>query len=146
MYPDERVAAFITENFIPVKIHIKERPDDFRKYEARWTPTQLIMEFDRTEQHRIEGFLPVENFLAQLKLGLGKIFFERQEYEKAEKQFRSAYQDHPQSGAAAEAMYWAGVSAHKLTHKSEPLKETYESMSIVYPESEWTHKASVWGK
>ena len=56
----------ISERFIPIKIHIKERPEDFQRFKADWTPTLIIAEPDGTERYRFSGFLPADDFLAQL--------------------------------------------------------------------------------
>lgn len=102
------------------------------------------MDTDGTERHRLEGFLPVEDFLANLELGLAKLHFQKQQYQEAEKCYRSVCQTYPKSAAAPEACYWAGVSAYKTTNKPEPLGETAKLLKEKYPESEWARKSSVW--
>jgi hypothetical protein len=144
VYPDERIVGFVTRNFVPVKAHIKEQRATFDRFGASWTPTQLILDSDGAERHRIEGFLPVEDFLAQLELGLGKLAFEGKNYTEAEHRFRSVCDEHPKAGAAPEACYWAGVSAYKATNVPDPLRKTAGLLSQRYPESEWARKASVW--
>ena len=76
MYPDPRVVEFITERFEPVRVHVREQADEFKrlgaKFGAQWTPTILIIDPDGEVRHRIEGFLPVDDYLAQLMLGVGK--------------------------------------------------------------------------
>jgi outer membrane protein assembly factor BamD (BamD/ComL family) len=129
---------------VPAKFHIKERPEVFKRFGAQWTPTILILDPDGTERHRMEGFYPVEDFLAQLELGLGKMAFQTGDYSKAEKHFREVYEKYPKSGAAAEAAYWAGVSSYKGTNKPERLAETAKVLKEKYPDSEWNRKASVW--
>lgn len=135
---------FVSENFLPVKIHIKEQPKTFERFKAQWTPTQLILDSEGVERHRMEGFFPLEDFLAQLELGLAKLSFQKLQYREAEKHFRSLCQTYPASGAAPEACYWAGVSAYKVTNKPEPLGEAAKLLKEKYPDSEWTRKASVW--
>ncbi len=93
----------------------------------------------------MEGFLPVDDFLAQLELGLAKMAFDEKDYVLAERRFRSVCEGHPDAGAAPEACYWAGVSSYKATDKPQPLKETAKLLTQRYPASEWTRKASVWG-
>jgi hypothetical protein len=127
-----------------VKIHVKEQPEEFKRFGAPWTPTQLIMDPDGIERHRIEGFLPVEDFLAQLQLGLAKIEFQRQNFPAAEKLFRSVYEKFPSASAAAEAMYWAGVAKYKASNSGQDLTETGKMLSEKYPDSEWARKGSVW--
>ncbi|MCI0404886.1 MAG: outer membrane protein assembly factor BamD [candidate division Zixibacteria bacterium] len=138
------MSRFISENFIPVKFHVKEKPDAFPRFGAQWTPTQLVMDAEGVERHRMEGFFPVEDFLAQLELGLAKMAFQKQQFREAEKRFRQACQTYPNSGAAPEACYWAGVSAYKATNKPEPLGEAAKVLKEKYPESEWARKSSVW--
>lgn len=134
----------VSGNFLPVKAHIKEQKRTFERFNAQWTPTQIVLDSDGVERHRIEGFLPVEDFLAQLSLGLGKLLFQHQEYGNAEKRFRSIVETHATTGAAPEACYWAGVSAYKRSNDPAPLSATAKLLKAKYPESEWTRKASVW--
>ena len=129
---------------MPAKFHIKEKADVFKRFGAQWTPTILILDPDGTERHRMEGFYPVEDFLAQLELGLGKMAFQAGDYSTAEKHFRTVYEKYPKSGAAAEAAYWAGVSSYKGSNKPEWLGETAKLLKEKYPDSEWNRKASVW--
>jgi len=96
------------------------------------------------ERHRIEGFLPADDFLAQLELGLGKMAFERKDFVEAERHYRVVCEDHPNAGAAAEGCYWQGVARYKATNSPDPLKETATTLKSRYPESEWARKASVW--
>jgi hypothetical protein len=138
------VRKFIEENFVPVKIHVKEQPENFKRFGAPWTPTQILMDPDGVERFRLEGFLPANDFLAQLELGLGKSAFQTSRYDEAKKWFRHVYETYPEASATAEAVYWAGVSAYKATNNSEHLKETGKTLQQSHPQSEWTKKASVW--
>jgi hypothetical protein len=127
-----------------VKVHIKEQKPTFERLNVHWTPTLLVLDPDGVERHRVEGFLPVDDFLAQLELGLAKVAFQRGVYEEAAKRFRTVCEAHVRTGAAPEACYWAGVSAYKATNDPAPLKATAQKLQKDYPESEWTRKASVW--
>jgi len=125
-------------------VHIKEQKKTFERFNAQWTPTLIVLDSDGVERHRVEGFLPVDDFLAQLELGLAKLAFQRASYGEAESRFRSVCEAHAGSGAAPEACYWAGVSAYKESNDPAPLKATAQKLRKGYPESEWTRKASVW--
>lgn len=148
MYPNERVARFITENFIPARVHVKEQAADFRRfgerYGAQWTPTILELDADGVERHRIEGFLPADDFLAQLTLGLGHAAFKRQEWMEAEGYFRDVAAQFPDSEAAPEGLYWSGVSRYKDSKDAADLKNTAKAFSTRYPTSSWAKKASIW--
>ena len=149
MFPDERVATAITRHFVPVRVHVKEQSDEFqrlgKRFNALWTPAQLLLESDGTERHRIEGFLPTEDFLAELSLGLGKAAFARQEWEAAERRFTDVVERYPDAGAGPEAQYWAGVARYKRTNDPEALSSTARQFTTRYPDSEWAKRASVWG-
>jgi len=138
------VQNFIAQHFIPVKIHIKEKPQDFQRFKAEWTPTLILAEPDGTERFRFSGFLPADDFLAELQLGLGKAAFSRGQFEEAKRDFDAVAKDHPQSDSAPEAIYWAGVSAYKQSGKPDPLKQAGEELRKKYPASEWAKKSSVW--
>jgi hypothetical protein len=148
VYPDERVARFIQDNFIPARVHVKDQAEDFKrfgqKYNAQWTPTLLIIDPDGTERHRIEGFLPAEDLLSQLTLGLGHSAFARGQWQEAERRFQEVVDRYPKSEAAPEALYWAGVSRYKGKGDASALAETGRAFTTRYQDSSWAKKASVW--
>jgi len=138
------VRQFVAQHFVPVKIHVKERPHDAKRFGIHWTPTLLVCDFDGSEQRRIEGFLPVSDLLAQLQLGLATAAFRAGRYEEAQRAFESVVTDYPEAGAVAEAVYWAGVSNYKITHNREILQKTGARLRDQHPGSEWAKKGSVW--
>ena len=123
---------------------MKDQPETFRRFAAPWTPTQLVLDPSGKERFRIEGFLPAEDFLARLKMAMGRLAFESERFSEAEQRFHNVCREHPAASAAPEACYWAGVSEYKERHEPSPLKETAELLMKRYPESEWAKKASVW--
>jgi hypothetical protein len=148
VYPDERVARFISDNFIPAKLHVKDQAADYKRfaqrYNAQWTPTLLVIDPEGTERHRIEGFLPAEDLLAQLILGLGHSAFASGQWEEAERRFREVVNRYPNTEAAPEALYWAGVSRYKGKGDAGALAETGREFTRRYQASTWAKKASVW--
>ena len=148
MYPDPRVANLIRENFRPVRIHVREDAEAWKKVGlelgVQWTPTILILSPEGKEQHRIEGFLPADDFLAQLSMGLAKAAFSRNEFADAERRYRDVLDKYPNTESAAEAMYWAGVARYKATNDASALQETARSFGQRYKDTAWAKKASVW--
>jgi len=138
------VEELIGRHFIPVKIHIKEQPDTFDRFNAQWTPTFVFLDPDGTEGHRFEGFLPARDLLAQLELGLGHVAFGRKQFDPAEKRFRRVVDGYPESEAAPAALYWAGVAKYKATNDAGALAATAAALQQRYPASDWAKKASVW--
>ena len=144
MYPDAKVSEFITKNFVPARFHVKEQGEAFQRFGAQWTPTIEILDPSGKEQHRIEGFLPVDDFLSQLHLGLGHAAFKTGKFEDAERWFRSVVEKFPNTDAAAEAQYWAGVSRYQRSHDGAELKAIADAFKKRYSDSTWAKKASVW--
>jgi hypothetical protein len=148
VYTADRVKEFISERFVPVRVHVKDNREEWERlgtrYGARWTPTILIVDADGEERFRIEGFLPAGDFLSQLMLGAAQAAFKRNDYVTAERLFREATERYPQTDAAPEAIYWAGVSKYRAANDPGALKQTAAALSEWYPASTWTKKAAVW--
>jgi hypothetical protein len=148
VWPDERVARFVSQNFLPARVHVKEDPQEFKRYSERykapWTPTILVLDPDGVEHHRIEGFLPADDLLSQLMLGRAQLAFQEKQWAEAERRFREIVQQLPKSDAAPEALYWAGVARYKATGDGAPLKDTARAFMQQYQDSAWAKKASVW--
>jgi hypothetical protein len=148
VYSDDRVKELVTGRFVPVRVHVRDNRDEWQRlsgqFGVQWTPTILIVDPDGEERHRIEGFLPADDFLSQIELGLGHAAFKRADYGKAETSFRDVARTYPKTDAAPEALYWAGVAKYRSSNDPSALKETAGLVSREYPESTWAKKASVW--
>jgi TolA-binding protein len=149
VWPDERVVRFVNENFLPARVHVKEDPEAFKRYgeeyNAQWTPTILELDPNGNEVWRIEGFLPNDDFLAQLMLGRAHMDFKQGKWSEAEKRFGEIVAKLPNSDGAPEAQYWAGVSRYKATNDATALKSTAKAFTERYKDSSWAKKASIWG-
>lgn len=138
------MAAFINENFVPLEAHIKEHPAYFKRFDAVWTPTVLVMDSDGTERLRVEGYLPKDEFRAHLEIGLARIAFMRKQWDEAERRYTQVVEQYPDSKIAPEAIYWKGVSRYKRTNDHNALGEVPNQINEKYPDSVWALKASVW--
>ena len=149
MWPDPRVVKFVEENFLPTRVHVRDDSALFQKfgeqYGAQWTPTILELDSQGVERHRIEGFLPLDDFLPQLMLGRAQIAFAEEKWDEAERRFRQIVDEFPESDAAPEALYWAGVAPYKGTHDPASLGATAQAFKERYQGTPWAKKASVWG-
>ena len=148
MWPDERVVRFVNQYFLPARVHVKQDAEEFQRYSKRysapWTPTILELDADGVERHRVEGFLPADDFLAQLMLGLAHMAFKQERWAEAEPRFREIAEQLPRTDAAPEALYWAGVARYKATGDAASLKDTARAFTQRYQDSTWAKKASVW--
>ena len=148
MYSNRDVADFITSTFLPVRVHVREQREEFQRlgqrFNAQWTPAVLIVDETGAERHRIEGFLPADDFLGQLVLGLGHAAFAVGDFAAAEPYFREVVDRYANTDAAPEAQYWAGVSHYKATGDASALADTANAFDHRYQETSWAKKASVW--
>ena len=127
-----------------MEAHIKEHPAYFHRFDAVWTPTVLIMDSDGQEEWRIEGYLPKDEFRAQLEMGLARIAFMHKQWADAEQRYGQVVERYPNTAAAPEAVYWRGVSQYKRTNDHTVLGGVAEQLTQKYPDSVWAKKASVW--
>jgi tetratricopeptide (TPR) repeat protein len=148
VYPDPAVIQLIDDQFVPVRVHVRDQADEFKrlgaKYNAQWTPTVLVIDSQGEERHRVEGFLPATDFLAQLALGLGHSAFARSDFAEAERWFRQVVERSPDTDAAPEALYWTGVARYKAAGDAAALRETAVQFRQRYKDTSWAKKASVW--
>jgi hypothetical protein len=129
---------------VPVEAHIKEHPAYFHRFAAVWTPTVLILDSDGTERLRVEGYLPRDEFRAQLEMGLARVAFMRKQWAEAERRYAEVVERYTDSKVAPEAVYWRGVSRYKQTNDHTVLGEVPDQLNEKYPDSVWALKASVW--
>jgi len=105
-----------------------------------------ILDPDSTKRHQFEGFLPADDVLSQLKLGLARSAFARQQWKEAEGSNEDVVKTLPDSNAAPEALSWLGVSRYRGSGDVSALRQTAEAFKTRYTDSTWAKKASVWAK
>jgi hypothetical protein len=143
-YPDSRVAEFIGNRMVPVRILYDAQPyaSDFN---VKWTPTIITLDQNGKEHHRIVGFLPPDEFIPGLLLGIAKVNFDRDVLDKALADLEKIVDGYPKSAATPEAVYLRGVARYKTMHGPEPLKEAFEQLRRDYPNSEWAKRSLPYG-
>jgi outer membrane protein assembly factor BamD (BamD/ComL family) len=72
----------------------------------------------------------------------GKWYFNHEQHTEAQGMFDEALRDYPNSIAAAEALYFMWVSRFKMTHDPKYLRQAYDALTVKFPNSEWTKRAS----
>jgi thioredoxin-related protein len=142
-YPNPKVIEFFEKNLVAVKVLIDSQPLP-KKFRVQWTPTLVLLDNEGEEHNRTVGFLAPEELLASLMLGIGKSYFDHDEYFQAEDTFQRLLAEYPKSASSAEAAYYLGVSRYKRTHNAEELKKTIQHLQRDFPQSEWVKRASVY--
>jgi tetratricopeptide (TPR) repeat protein len=139
-YPSNEVTEFVNTSVVPVRIPSDAKPlaDDFN---LKWTPMLVVLDWNGKEHQRTIGFLPPEEFIPSVLLGIAKIYFDLDQFNDATAIFDKILSDYGGSSAAPEAMFFKGVCGYKNTHNPAPLKQAYEKLQAAYPTSEWTKRA-----
>jgi len=76
---------------------------------------------------------------------LAKAAFARGGFGESEQAFEEVLRKYPDTDAAPEAQYWAGVSRYKSSGDPKALNDTTSRFKERYADSTWAKKASVWG-
>lgn len=139
-YPTTNVIDFISSRMVPLRVAADALPisKDFR---VTWTPTIVVLDHYGTEHQRTIGFLPPEELVPSLILGIGKADFNNGDYNDAILRMNEIINQHPDSAVAPEAVYLRGVCRYKTSHDAAGLKEAYETLSSRYRASEWAKRA-----
>jgi len=139
-FPDVAVDNFITDRMIPLRAQVGSTTlaTDFR---VVWTPTLIILDYYGKEHQRTVGYIPPDEMVASLLLGIAKVCFGNDQFNEAIIQLNTLLNGYPRSAAAPEAVYLRGVARYKSSQAAEALKETYQQLLAQYPESEWTRRA-----
>jgi tetratricopeptide (TPR) repeat protein len=139
-YPDEKVAQFLSDRLVPLRIPSDAEPLA-TEFNLKWTPTLIILDKDGKEHVRSVGFLPPDEFIPSIILAMGKAYFDLDKFSEALSHLEKVIRDYAGSAAAPEAVFWRGVAGYKATHNPTPLKEAYLKLQDAYPQSEWTKRA-----
>jgi TolA-binding protein len=129
---------------VPLEAHIKEHAVYFHRFDVNWTPSVLILDSNGKERFRIEGYLPKDEFRAQLELALARVAFMSKDWADAERRYTEVLERYPDSTAAPEALYWKGVSHYKGTNDHTVLGELPGQFEEQYPDSSWALKTAAW--
>ena len=137
---DETVATEIRTVTVPVKVNVLSDRALCKKMNAVWTPIFAFVDGDGFEHHRFIGFLPPDEFCAQLHLARAKAAFAKADYAASGAAYQSIVDRWPQSDAAPEALYWTGVCDFKLTKNMQTLLDRCKAVPKRYPGHIWAKK------
>ncbi|MBI4444540.1 MAG: tetratricopeptide repeat protein [Acidobacteria bacterium] len=142
-YPRPEVVQFFDEHLIPLRVKSDAKPLA-EPFTVKWTPTLVTLDWRGEEHHRTVGFLPPEELIPSLMLGLGRSHFEQDEWAKAINIWERLLTQYPDSSAAPEATYFSGIARYKESKNVEMLKNVSRVLKGKYPTSPWTKRASVY--
>jgi len=139
-YPNKDVAVFISENLIPIRVRFDAIPLS-KDFTVKWTPTHVILDIKGKEHYRNVGFVPAEEMIPLLLLGMAKTCFDLDDLDQAIVDFDQIIGTYPKSHSAPEAIYLRGVSRYLSTHDGSHLKQLQEKLRDEYPQSVWAQRS-----
>lgn len=131
---------FINENVVALRVSFDTQPLA-RDFNVQWTPTLITLDWEGKEHHRTVGFLPPEELVPSVWLGIAKCHFDSGRFQEALRAIDMILRDHTGSDAAAEAVYLRGVALYKHSHEPRHLKEAFQRLQEQWPLSEWAKRA-----
>jgi hypothetical protein len=147
-YPDPTVSTFLAHHFTCVRIDIgAPRPEArqlLRLAKPLWGPLFVWLDASRVELRRTYGWLPPDEFLAELRFVLATQAFLRRDFQRALDGFVEIVDRSAAAHAAPEACYWAGVAAYRRAgNRLAALEPLWQELVQRYPGSTWAQRAAV---
>ena len=136
----EAVANEIGANVVPFRANVLTERDLSKKHRVPWTPTFLFLDADGLEHHRFIGYLPPDEFSAQIHLAGARAAFNRGQWEDAARRYAHIAEKFPTTDAAPESVYWIGVCDFKRTKNVERIHEQCRETARRYPNHIWGKK------
>jgi hypothetical protein len=112
-YADDRVARFIREHLVPVKVVVWSRPKAPALYAMDGAPAIVVGGADGGTHYRIQRNLLPDDFLAELRLGLGRYRLDHHEPAEAIRHFEPVTIQQAGTRTAAQALFWLVMAQHK---------------------------------
>ncbi|HVO65801.1 MAG TPA: hypothetical protein VMT12_04885 [Syntrophales bacterium] len=133
-YSDKNLTEFILENIIPLRIIFGAMPLS-KNFNAKWTPTLIVLDTSGREHYRIVGFTTAEELIPALLMGIAKTYFELDQFDRAIRNMDKIISEYPVSDQVPEATYLRGVSSYNNTHDRSHLKQAYKKLRDGYPQN-----------
>jgi hypothetical protein len=88
---------------VSLRVDTTSPPAWARRFTVQYTPTVITLDGDGTEHHRTVGFLPPEEFIPSLMLGMAKTHMDAQRQAQARAMLEWLLLAYPKSQAASTA-------------------------------------------
>lgn len=132
---DPRVEAAIRERFVPLRLELKRDRAAVRRFNLFWTPTLYFLDHTGTVRAESVGYLPPDELLALLDYGEAHVVLRRGRFERAAALFDRIAANHPDSGFAPDALYWAANVRYLMTNDTAELDARRAELRRRYPDS-----------
>ena len=147
-YPDANVQSDLVDSFVGLKIDQLARHPDYKAaslgQRVIWAPTFVFSDARGREIRRFVGWLPPENFRAELEFVRAYALYQNGDFPAAAALFDEVEQNYPQSPVAPECLYWGGTAAFLAGKKDwAALKQRWGRVAKDHPQTRFGMHASV---
>jgi hypothetical protein len=147
-YPDAAVQAFLADHVEPVELDLTSKDPSVvaaqRDYRLLWAPGFVVLDPRGQEMRRWIGYLPPRDFLAEIRLALGKIALMARRFDDAHAHFRAVADLEPPAPVSDEGAYWAPIALYRRDGRDlEFLHEAWAGLRDRFPGSRWWTAADV---
>lgn len=147
-YPKQEVQE-ILGRFELVRVSLADREPAARnmikRFRTLWSPGFVLLDHNETELRRFLGFQPASDFVAELRVGLGKVYLLHRRPDLAYHEWRLVADQDPPAPVSAEALYWSGIALFQQEKKPvDWLNQYWSELGERFPESRWWTHANVW--
>ena len=139
-YPEKSVIAFVNMQVVPLRVTSDSQPLA-KDFNVKWTPVLAVLDENGSGHQQTLGFFPPEEFIPSVMLGISKVHFGHDRFDKTLATLHMLQADYPRSAPIPEAIYLEGVTRYKDSHEPKALKDAYEQLQADFPASEWTQRA-----
>lgn len=147
-YPHAAVQQFFAESLEPADLMIGD-PDPvaretLRKFRTLWSPAYVMLDPRGDEVRRFIGYQSPQDFIAELRIGVGKGLMVQRKNQEAFEHFRAVADLEPPAPVSAEGVYWAGIAVYLRDRKELSFLEQYwKELERRFPGSRWWTAANV---
>lgn len=139
-YSNDQVIQLLNDEVVAVQLPYDAQPQS-TDYNVKWTPALFVIDPNGLEHDSTVGFMPPEELIPFVLIGLGKAHADFEKFDTAQSYFERVIDEYPRSVSAPEAVYMHGVTKYKMTHEVGGLVEAYDQLMQHYPSSEWARRA-----
>lgn len=142
-YPNEKVAEVLSQNVIPLKMPVTEgwEQPNAVPFQVQMITTLLIMDKDKRVYQRMIGYMPPEELVPWILLGLGKAQFYTGRFEQAISNLDKLLTENPPDLPwVVEGMYLRGIALFRLHGETDELKATLKQLHTTYGDMNWCTK------
>ncbi len=127
---------------MPVRLDVLAERETAKKLGAYWTPMVLYMDpaGEGRILHRWLGYLPPEEFAAQVLVGVGLANYQLGRMEKAAACFAGVVERFGKTCFAPEAVYWQGVCTFRKMKGGNAIYDACRRIVDEYPGTLWAKK------